>query len=72
MKVGIKDFFILTNVLHVLMKRNAVMRTEFDAKLNAIEKVCQAAVLTAQKAQNVDNKAHNLAAKVKFKLGKKD
>ena len=67
LKVGIKDFFLVINVLHIHMKRNTVMRTKFDAKLKAIEKVCQAAVLTAKKAKNIGNKAHNLAVLNKVK-----
>ena len=71
LKIGIKDFFVVTNVLHVHMKRNAVMSTEIDTKLKAIGKVCQAAVLAAEKTKLVGDKAVTLTANIESKLGKK-
>ena len=38
LRIGIKDFHIVTNVLHVHMKRNAVMLTKFDNKMDAMQK----------------------------------
>ena len=46
----------MTNVLHVHMKQNAIMRTKFDTKLLEIDKVCKAATETARNAQVTANK----------------
>lgn len=70
LKVGTKDFFIVTNLLHVHLKRNAFMRTEFNAKLTKMEKFCKLGLLAAEKSQKVADKAHQLAIKVDTK-GKK-
>ena len=64
-KVGIKDFFIVTNVLHVHMKRKAVMRTEFDYRLLEIEKVCKLTAKKAKKGRTTAVKAKQVAEKVK-------
>ena len=51
LKVGIKDFHIVTNVLHVHIKRNAVIRTEFDNKMKVIQKAVAAAVVISEAAR---------------------
>ena len=50
LRVGIKDFHIVTNVLHVHMKRNAVMQTEFNSKMDATQKSVVAAVASSEKS----------------------
>ena len=72
LKVGIKDFFVVTNVLHVHMKQNAVMRTKFKTKLEAINMVVKNAVLMAEKARLSRNKAATATARFENKLAKKD
>ena len=50
LKVGIQDFHIVTNVLHVHMRRNAVMRTEFNERLLAMGNTVKVAKDVAEKA----------------------
>lgn len=71
LKVGIKDFVVVTNVLYVHMKRNAVMRTEFETKLEAINTVVKNAVLMAEKARLSGDKAATASARVETMLAKK-
>ena len=51
----------MTNVLHVHMKRNAVMRTEFDEKMHAIEKTVKAAMDLADLPRKRADTAKNVA-----------
>ena len=71
LKVGIKDFHIVTNVLHVHMKRNAVMRTEFEEKMLAMGKTVKVATDLAEKVEKrasvAGNKADAAAAAAKKK-----
>ena len=48
LRIGIKDFHIVTNIFHVHMKCNAVMRTKFDNKMDKIQKTV---VETGRKAE---------------------
>ena len=67
LKVSIKDFFVVTNVLHVHMKQNAVMGTKFDLKFLEMEELCTKTAATVEKAQKVADKAHQLAQKIDVK-----
>ena len=71
LKVGIQDFHIVTNVLHVHMRRNAVMRTEFEEKMFKLEKAVKGAteqaVLAEKRASVASNKADAAAAAAKKK-----
>ena len=69
LKVGIKDFHIVTNVLHVHMKRNAVMQTEFDKEMNAMKKTVAAAVLIFEAARKRADLAKITAEEAKKKKG---
>ena len=61
----------MTNVLHVHMKRNAVMRTEFEEKRFKMEKAVKAATDLVEKAEKrasvASNKADAAAAAAKKK-----
>ena len=61
LKVGIQDFHIVTNVLHVHMRQNAVMRTEFDEKLLAMGNTVKVAKELAEKAGKRADTAKNTA-----------
>ena len=65
LKVSINDFFIVTNLLHIHMKQNAVMPTEFNNRLIKMEEVCKLAMALAEKARVTTDKAKQLADKAK-------
>lgn len=50
LQVGMKDFHIVTNILHVHIKHNAVIKTEFEEEMNAMKKAVAAAVVMSHAA----------------------
>ena len=61
----------MTNVFHVHMNRNAVMRTEFDEEVAALKKSMAAAVVLAEKSTKRADQAKNAADDAKNELKKK-
>ena len=64
LKVGIRDFYIVTNVLHVHMEQNTVMRIEFDNRMTTMEKICKDALNQADKARSTADKKKTVAYNV--------
>ena len=60
LRYGIKDFHIVTNIFQVHMKRNAVMRAEFDDKLKAMQASVAAAVVVSEAAKKRSDLAKNV------------
>ena len=51
LRIGIKDFHIVTNIFHVHMKPNADMQAEFDDKMDAMQKTVAEAGRKAEAAR---------------------
>ena len=69
LRYGIKDFHIVTNIFQVHMKRNAVMRAEFDDKLKAMQASVAAAVVVSEAAKKRSDLAKNAVDTLAKKKG---
>ena len=57
LSIGIDNCLMVTNVLHVHVKQNAVMRCEYESTIKFLKAECLKAVAAAEKATKVASSA---------------
>ena len=61
--MGFDDFLAVTNILHIHMKKNAVMQTEFTILMNKMEELCTKTMTLSEKTKKVADSAGSTANK---------